>query len=105
MILKLFLMKLNTGMFIAAITAALLFASCAPAPYAVVREVPPPPYAVQPVAPYPGAVWVSGEYFWRGGRYVYAAPHYVRPRYGRVWVPGYWNSSRGGYVWRRGHWR
>ena len=96
----------NIYSFIAiALFSAVTFISCAPAPYAVVTTRPAAPVIVQPVSPYPGAVWIPGEYRWRGNRYVYINPHYARPRHGRVWISGGWVATRGGYVWRSGYWR
>jgi len=85
--------------------AVILFTSCATESRVVVTERPVAPVVVRPAPPYPGAVWVTEEYRWRSGRYVYVAPHYVHPRRSAVWVPGHWQSSRGGYVWRGGRWR
>lgn len=57
----------------------------------VVDTPPPPPYAeVQPVMPYPGAVWVEGYWGWRSGRH--------------HWVPGYWDRPRPGYYHQPHRW-
>ncbi|WP_343673310.1 hypothetical protein [Chitinophaga sp.] len=82
----------------------LLLNSCA-SDYYVAERPAPPPVIVQPAPPYPGAVWIGGEYRWRSGNYYYVQPHYVRPRPNRVYVPGHWNSGPRGHSWKKGHWR
>ncbi|MFT3705068.1 MAG: YXWGXW repeat-containing protein [Agriterribacter sp.] len=86
------------------IIIAIVFSSCARRVYVSERPLP-PPMAVRPGVPYPGAVWIPEEYAWRGGRYEYIAPHYVQPRRGHTWVAGYWNGSGRRSVWVKGHWR
>ncbi|MFC0514488.1 hypothetical protein ACFFGT_09760 [Mucilaginibacter angelicae] len=80
-----------------------LFASCAGQAY--VTERPVEPVYIRPVAPYPNAVWVPGEWVWRGNRYVYRQGFYARPRYNHVYVQGHWQPTNRGYVWVRGYWR
>ncbi|OCX53842.1 hypothetical protein BEL04_06035 [Mucilaginibacter sp. PPCGB 2223] len=70
----------------------------------IVRERPVEPVYERPVAPYPGAVWISGEWVWRGDHYERMRGHWERPR-SRVWVEGHWRETPGGYVWVRGHWQ
>jgi hypothetical protein len=70
-----------------------------------VRTRPVEPVIVRPAAPYRGAVWIPGEWQWRGGRYVYVNPHYVHARRGHVWTQGHWNNISGGSVWVAGRWR
>ena len=82
--------------------AASLLVGCASGSF-VVRERPVEPVYERPIGP-PGAVWVSGEWEWRGGRYEYIRGHYVE-RDTRQWIPGHWRETPGGYVWDRGHWR
>ncbi|WP_153799665.1 YXWGXW repeat-containing protein [Foetidibacter luteolus] len=98
---------MNTGkLFLAAaFLLGITLSSCATQSRVVVRERPVARVVVAPPPPYPGAVWVGEEYIWRGGRYRYVAPHYVRPRRAQVWVPGRWSPARGGYVWIGGRWR
>ncbi len=83
---------------------AVLLSSCGPS-RVVVRERPTAPYMVRPAPPYANAVWIDGEWAWRGGRYEYIRPHYVTPRRGRAWVPGRWTTTRKGNVWVKGRWR
>lgn len=83
--------------------AGTLLAGCASGSF-VVRERPVEPVYVRPVAPYANAVWIPGEWEWRGGRYVYINGHYEHAG-PREWIPGHWREARGGYVWVKGHWR
>lgn len=85
------------------VVSMVLFASCASDLY--VTDRPADPYYAQPAPPYAGAVWIGGEWVPRGRRYEYVAPHYVRPRSGRNWAPGHWQSGPRGHVWVRGGWR
>ncbi|WP_159445155.1 YXWGXW repeat-containing protein [Filimonas lacunae] len=82
---------------------ALLLSSCASE--VAVTEQPMAPVVVQTAPPYPGAVWIGGEWHPRGRQYYYVQPHYVRPRPSRTWQQGYWRSTPRGHVWQRGHWR
>ena len=67
---------------------------------------PPPRVYVQPPAPGPGFVWVSGYWYPVGHRYRWHAGYWTRPPYpGAVWVAphhdgrqyfaGYWGGNRG----------
>jgi len=85
------------------VVAGTLLAGCATHGYFVVRERPVEPVYERP-APPPGAIWVSGEWEWQGGRYVYIRGHYVEHET-REWIPGHWRDTNGGYVGVRGHWR
>jgi hypothetical protein len=75
----------------------------------VPADAPPPPPAVvevQPVVPYPGAVWVTGRYVWHARGWVWVGGYYHRPPYvGAVYVHGYYHHSPRGYVWVGGYWR
>lgn len=84
--------------------SVMLISSCGPSRVAV-RTRPVAPVVVRPVAPYPNAYWMDGEWMWRGGNYVYVQPHFVTPRRGYKWSPGYWKPSRRGDVWIKGRWR
>lgn len=85
-----------------ALTGCLL-TSCAGQYY--VTTYPSEPVYVRPVSPYTDAVWIDGEWMWRGGRYTYINGYWAHPRANRVWVRGSWQSSSRGYTWRRGYWR
>lgn len=64
-----------------------------------------PVIAARPPIPHPGYVWVDGEWYRSGGRYVYRQGYWTSPRHGRVWVAGSWVRSGRGWHWQRGHWR
>jgi len=83
--------------------SASMLAGCAGGEF-VVRERPADVVYERPVAPYPDAVWISGEWVWRGNHYEHERGHWERPS-NRVWVEGHWREAPGGYVWVRGHWR
>ena len=86
-----------------AMAGSLFMASCEGSYY--VTDQPAEPTYVRPAAPYSGAVWIDGDWVWRGGRYVYVQGRWARPRAGRVWVRGGWYHGARGYAWHRGHWR
>ena len=82
--------------------ASSLFASCSSQAY--VTEQPVEPVYERPAAPYANAVWVPGEWVWRGNHYVYRRGFYAQPR-NRVYVQGHWLATNRGYVWVKGYWR
>ncbi|WP_295649212.1 hypothetical protein [uncultured Mucilaginibacter sp.] len=84
--------------------AGSLFTSCTVQGGFVVRERPVEPVYERPVAPYGDAIWIGGEWEWRGGNYVYIRGHYEHRREGHEWIPGHWNNTPRGYSWERGHW-
>ncbi len=86
-----------------AMAGSLFMASCAGS-YCITDQ-PAEPVYVRPVQPYANAVWIDGDWVWRGGSYVYQRGYWVRPRAGRAWVRGGWYHSPRGYTWHRGHWR
>ena len=96
-------MKTTSKLLIGIALAGTLFASCEGSYY--VADEPVEPVYTRPAAPYAGAVWVSGDWVWRGGRYVYTQGYWTRPRGKRVWVSGSWIHNGRGYHWHRGHWR
>ena len=72
-------MKLKTAkLLLAGVLLAGTLSACIVAPepgYGYAGEVaysapPAPQYEVVGVAPYPGAIWIGGSYFWEGGRYL-----------------------------------
>ncbi|MBS1566538.1 MAG: YXWGXW repeat-containing protein [Bacteroidetes bacterium] len=71
----------------------------------VITSRPEAPYYERPISPGPGYVWVDGDWYWTGGRYVYHNGYWARPRGTRVWVTGSWEQRGNGWRWRRGHWR
>ncbi len=85
-------------------TSAIIFNSCSTSRYTV-SERPSIPYYQRPLSPGPGYVWINGDWYWSGGRYVYHNGYWMYPRPHRVWVTGRWVPYRNGYYWRRGYWR
>jgi hypothetical protein len=77
--------------------------SCAAPSQVVNEETGTTDSVVRAAPPYPSAVWVGDSWRWRHGRYVHLRPHYVKPRRGRVWVDGHWNTTPRGFVWVKGH--
>jgi hypothetical protein len=96
-------MKTTSRILVGIALAGGLLTSCGSSYY--VAERPVEPVYTRPVAPYGNAVWVSGEWQWRNGRYVYTNGYWARPRNNRVWISGSWESAPNGYYWRRGHWK
>ena len=97
-------MKTISKFLMIAATATTMLTACGPTRATfVVRERPVEPVYSRPAPPAPNAVWIPGEWEWRGGRYVFINGHYVVNEY-RQWVPGHWRDTPGGYVWVRGHW-
>ena len=81
------------------------FSGCGPTRYTVSTQ-PAVPYYARPAAPGAGYVWIDGDWYWRGGRYVYRNGYWAHPRgRHRVWVGGVWVHSGRGYYWRHGYWR
>ncbi|MBW4889530.1 YXWGXW repeat-containing protein [Mucilaginibacter sp. HMF5004] len=98
-------MKTIAKLSLAFLVAGTIFSGCEVQSGYVVRERPVEPYYVQPTAPYADAVWIPGEWVYRGGNYVYVRGYYTHARHNRVWVAGHWNNTPRGYAWERGHWR
>lgn len=88
---------------LAVLAGSLFFSSCEGSYY--VADQPVEPVYERPVAPYAGAVWVDGDWGYRGDRYVYTRGHWARPRTNRVYIRGSWEHGARGYRWHRGHWR
>jgi len=116
--------RIATGTF--ALLGASLLSACVVAPYApspmyrpgpaygggayeadlAVAPAPPPaPYGeVVPIAPFIGALWISGYWGWSGNRHVWVGGHYERGRPGYNWVPHRWEPVSGSWHLRGGHW-
>lgn len=96
--------------------AALALGGCVVAPvpsqygYAAsgyeVANVPPPAprYEVVGVAPYPGALWISGFWGWNSGRYVWNRGDWHAPRPGYQWAPHRWVPQGGAWHGHGGRW-
>lgn len=87
---------------IAALGTSLFLSSCAGEYY--VSDQPADVVYERPAAPYPGAVWIEGDWVYSGGHYVRRHGYWSRPRAGRVYTPGTWVHNNRGYAWHRGGW-
>jgi len=86
------------------VLTALTLDSCAPGRYTVSAQPAVPVYE-RPARPGGNYVWVDGDWYWSGGRYVYRNGYWARPKTHRVWVSGAWvRHSKGGYYWKKGYW-
>ena len=83
--------------------ALVSFASCT-ATY-MVRERPAEVIYERPMAPSREHIWITGDWFWEGGRYTWHEGHYERRRQGYRWEEGRWQNAKGGWKWNKGHWR
>jgi hypothetical protein len=70
----------------------------------VVRERPAEVIYERPLPPSREHIWITGDWFWEGGRYAWHEGHYERRREGYRWEGGHWQNARGGWKWVRGHW-
>jgi len=89
--------------FLFVLGGSLVLSSCAGSYY--IAEQPIEPVYSRPVTPYNGAVWITGEWVWNGGRYTYRNGYWAKPRNGHVYVSGTWVRTGRGYTWHRGNWR
>jgi len=72
----------------------------------VVRDRPPEPHFVQPLAPGPNYIWHSGEWIRNRNTYIYRKGFWIKaPSYRKYYVPGHWQRKRAGWIWISGHWR
>ena len=78
------------------------------APRAIV-STPPPPLRIDPPKPSsPGgpAIYRSGHYQFRNGRYLWIPSAWVNPpRSGLTWIPGFYQQTPEGGMFINGHWR
>ena len=96
-------MKTISKFFLILAASATLMTGCAVRGGIVIRERPAEVVYERPAPPFPGAIWIPGEWEWRGDHYVRINGHWERPS-NRVWVEGHWREVPGGYTWVRGHW-
>ncbi|GAB3920492.1 YXWGXW repeat-containing protein [Mucilaginibacter myungsuensis] len=80
-----------------------LFTSCVRSYYVAKR--PEQPQEEQPAKPYADAIWIPGDWQWKGHQYTYANGHWDHPKKDHVYVKGEWVKGGSGYYWREGHWR
>ena len=84
--------------------SALTLDSCAPGRYTVSAQPSVPVYE-RPARPGANYVWIDGDWYWSGGRYVYRNGYWARPRGHRTWVAGVWVHRGNGWYWKKGHWK
>ena len=77
--------------------------SCGPTSV-VVASHPEPPMYVRPVAPHAGYVWIDGDWYYRGGHYVYHRGYWAAPRPSHTYISGHWERRGNGWYWQRGYW-
>ena len=92
------------NLILSALVLMLLFSavSCSPGPYVSAQVG--MGYYPRPPRPYANYIWVGGDYYRRGGRYVYHPGYWAPPRVGYNYHPGGWINSPHGNYWRRGGW-
>ncbi len=91
------------GLSLAIIMAIFSLVSCASA--YVVRERPREVVYFRPAAPSRAHIWVTGDWYWTGGRYQWREGYWAMPRHGSHWADGHWQNTRNGYKWVPGHWQ
>jgi WXXGXW repeat (2 copies) len=91
------------GLYTVVVAVFISFSSCT-ATYAV-RERPREVVYVRPAPPSREHIWISGDWFWIGGRYEWREGHWDRPRHGATWRDGHWQQTRRGWKWVPGHWQ
>ena len=76
--------------------------------YGEAVAVAPPPVQIEAygVAPFPGAIWIGGNWGWSGGRHVWSPGRWSAPRQGYRWEPHRWEQGGRGGGWRErpGRW-
>jgi hypothetical protein len=71
----------------------------------VAPQPPPPPQVESPgKPPSPNAVWISGHWLWRNGKYEWAAGRWENAPPGASYVPGRHKKTDGGWRWEEGRW-
>jgi hypothetical protein len=72
----------------------------------IAPQPPPPPQVESPgPPPSPNAVWISGHWLWRGGRYEWVPGQWENAPAGASYVPGRHRQTAQGWVWEPGRWR
>lgn len=66
---------------------------------------PPPVYYEAVPAPRYGWVWVPGYWDWRHGRYHWVRGHWIRHRPGYAYYAPHWHDYGGRWYYQRGYWR
>jgi hypothetical protein len=57
---------------------------------------------VMVVDEYPGWLWVDGQWYWNGSRYVWVDGYWIQDRPDYVYVPGYYHPHS--HIWIAGTW-
>ena len=86
--------------------ALLLYERCATTTHVKIAPPPLKKEAIPKDKPYPGAVWISGQWRWDSGlgRYIWVPGHWVKAPKGKVWKPAHWKKTPRGWVWVPGCW-
>jgi hypothetical protein len=73
----------------------------------VTPQAPPPPLAEErPESPFPGAVWIPGNWHWSGQQHVWVAGRWSAQPAGHRWDADKWAKRKDGkYVHNQGQWR
>lgn len=88
---------------VALLFSLVVFQGCGPT--VVVRDRPVSSYA-RPLSPRPGYIWIEGDWYGSGGRYVQRPGYWAAPRPNRAYRPGTWNQrGNRGWHYRKGGWR
>ena len=83
---------------------AIFLLGCSPPAVVTVRP-PEPRIEVYGTPPHAEAVWISGNWRYKGEEWVWIPGHWSRPpRPHAVWIPAYWEPRGGGWIWIPGHW-
>ena len=100
-------MKVVKLLFLPAIVGLFLVLSMGCASRTVYVQKAPPVVKVEKPGPkpYTNAMWVSGHWTWKNGRYVWVSGHWTKTVKGKTWVAGRWKKTARGYVWVKGYWR
>ena len=65
---------------------------------------PPPPRVVAVPPPRYGYVWVPGYWRWSGHRHVWVNGYWIRERHGYHWIPAHWVRAGPHWQFVPGHW-
>jgi hypothetical protein len=88
------------------VMAGTVFSGCAAGGAFVAYGPPPPRYGIVGVAPGPGYIWTEGFWDLRGGNWVWAGGHWMRPpRPHAVWVAPAWRHEGNRWRFYRGRWQ
>jgi len=89
------------------VDSASVYQPPAPPVQPVVTAVEPPPLIqeVRPAAPFDGAAWIPGYWYWNGGRHFWVAGRYSAQPSGYAWEQHRWDRREDGkWEHQPGHW-